>query len=53
LKKKLNVASVIAPFIEELASSAGATNSWYGISWPPGPGTVPTSAPSPNPMLSR
>ena len=26
LKKKLNVLSVIAPFIDEAASSAGATN---------------------------
>ncbi len=53
LKKKLSVASVIAPFIDELASSAGAMNSWYGISAPPGPGTFPTSRPSPKPMLSR
>ncbi len=27
LKKKLSVASVMAPFIDEVASSAGATNS--------------------------
>jgi len=28
LKKKLNVLSVIAPFIDAVASRAGATNSW-------------------------
>jgi len=53
LKKKLNVLSAIAPFIAELARRAGATNSWYGMGWPSGPGTVPTSAPSPNPIPTR
>ncbi len=28
LKKKLNVLSLIAPFIAAVASNAGATNSW-------------------------
>ena len=45
--------SLIAPFIAELANSAGATKSWYEIGSPPGPGTVPMSAPSPNPIESR
>jgi len=53
LKKKLNVLSVIAPFIAEAASRAGATNSAYGIGWPPGPVTSPTSLPSPNPIERR
>jgi hypothetical protein len=53
LKKKLNVLSLIAPFIAALASSAGATNSWYEIGSPPGPGMSPTRAPSPKPIESR
>jgi hypothetical protein len=53
LKKKLNVLSLIAPFIAALARSAGATNSWYEIGSPFGPGIVPMSAPSPKPIESR
>ena len=52
-KKTLNVESYIAPFIEDTASSPGATNSRYGTSWPPGPGTFPTRTPSPRPTDSR
>src|SRR5579872_5277097 len=52
-KKMLNVESYMAPFIDETASSPGATNSRYGISGPPGPATFPTSTPSPIPTDSR
>jgi len=53
LKKKLKVLSVIAPFIDDAASRAGATNRAYGIGWPPGPATSPTSRPSPKPIDRR
>jgi hypothetical protein len=52
LKKKLNVESSTEPFIAEAASMPGATNSAYGISWPP-TSKPPTRAPTPMPMLRR
>ena len=53
LKKKLNVVSSTAPFIAAAAISPGATNWSYGIGSPPGPGTFPTSPPTPMPIDSR
>ena len=43
----------MAPFIADVASSAGATKLAYPTGWPPGPATVPTSLPRPTPMDSR
>src|SRR5215510_12851769 len=53
LKKKLNVVSSTAPFIAAAAMRPGATNSLYDTSSPPGPGTLPTSPPTPSPIDSR
>src|SRR5882757_5624085 len=39
---KLNEPSIIAPFIADAASMAGATNAWYEIGRPSGPGNGPT-----------
>src|SRR5690349_18516576 len=52
-KKTLNVESNMAPFSADTASRPGATNSRYGTGCPPGPATVPTSAPRPMPTDSR
>ena len=53
LMKKLNVVSSTAPFIAAAAMSPGATNVSYSTGTPFGPGTLPTSAPTPMPIDSR
>ena len=53
LKNTLNVVSMIAPFMIELASMAGATKAAYDSVWPSGPVTSPTSLPTPTPSESR
>ncbi len=53
LKKTLNVESNTAPFMAELAISAGATNSAYGTTRPVSVVTSPTSDPRPMPSPNR
>ena len=43
----------MAPFMAELARSAGATNAVYGTVRPSPSGIAPTSAPIPSPIESR
>ena len=53
LKKKLKVVSNTVPFMAEVASMVGATNTSYATGRPPGPGRSPTRAPTPMPIENK